>query len=75
MPLSEQLARLATFPPTALPVISLYLNAEPNEHGRDQWQPFVRKALAERVDTFPNAPLNVPASSTIRSCRGATRVA
>lgn len=53
MPLSEHLDRLAAFAPTTLPVVSLYLNTEPNAHGRAQWQPFVRKAFSERLDTFP----------------------
>jgi len=52
MPLTEQLDRLAAFEPTTLPVISLYLNTEPNEHGRAQWQSFVRKAFSERLASF-----------------------
>lgn len=53
MPLDELLDRLAAFTPTELPVISLYLNAEPDQHGRDSFGPFVRKALQARAKTYP----------------------
>jgi peptide subunit release factor 1 (eRF1) len=33
--LEEPLARLAAFEPTTLPVISVYLNTQPDQHGRD----------------------------------------
>jgi peptide chain release factor subunit 1 len=55
--LSSQLDRLATLEPGPFPVISLYLNMQPNERGRDQFDPFLRKELAERVRTFaPHSP-------------------
>jgi peptide chain release factor subunit 1 len=53
MTLTEQLERLAAIEPSPYPVISLYLNAQPNERGRDQHQPFVRKELKARAATYP----------------------
>ena len=47
-PLRDQLDRLAAFEPTDLPVISLYLDTQPNEHGRETWDGFLRKALGDR---------------------------
>ena len=53
MTLTEQLERLAAFEPSPYPVVSLYLNMQPNQHGRDQHQAFVRKELKARAGTFP----------------------
>jgi peptide chain release factor subunit 1 len=53
MTLTEQLERLAAFEPSPYPVISLYLNAQSNARGRDQFQGFVRKELKARSATFP----------------------
>jgi peptide chain release factor subunit 1 len=50
--LSAQLDRLAAFEPGPFPVISLYLNLQPDQNGRDHYQPFLRKELAERLRTF-----------------------
>jgi peptide subunit release factor 1 (eRF1) len=49
LPISEPLDLLAAFEPTALPVVSLYLNTQSDKHGRDNFAPFVRKEL----DSFP----------------------
>jgi peptide subunit release factor 1 (eRF1) len=51
--LATQLDRLASVDVGPFPVVSLYLNLQPNEHGRDQFEPFLRKELAERVQTYP----------------------
>jgi hypothetical protein len=57
MPLSEQLDRLAAFEPAPYPVVSLYLNLQPGQHGRDQHQGFVRKEFKARARTYPaNSP-------------------
>jgi peptide chain release factor subunit 1 len=57
MTLTEQLERLATFEPAPYPVVSLYLNTRPGQHGRDQHQAFVRKELKARSRTYPqNSP-------------------
>jgi peptide chain release factor subunit 1 len=47
-PLREQLDRLTAFEPTDAPVLSLYLDMRPDQHGRSQYAPFLRKVLAER---------------------------
>ena len=54
-PLREQLDRLAGFAPTELPVLSLYLNMAPNEHGKDHYGPFLRKTFPERILTLQGA--------------------
>jgi len=51
-PLRNQLDRLAAFEPASLPVVSLYLDMRPDQHGREQYATWLRKALPERVRTF-----------------------
>jgi peptide chain release factor subunit 1 len=53
MTLNEQLDRLAAFEPSPYPVVSLYLNTQPNERGRDNYQAFVRKELKARTLSYP----------------------
>jgi len=53
MPLSEQIEQLAAFEPTPLPVISLYLNTQPDQHGRANYDSFVRKEFSARAQTYP----------------------
>ena len=53
MSVKEQLARLAAFEPAPYPVVSLYLNTQPGQTGRDQFQTFVRKEFAARSRTYP----------------------
>lgn len=53
MPITEQLDSLARFEPVPYPVVSLYLNTQPNEHGRDQYQAFVRQEFKARSRTYP----------------------
>jgi peptide subunit release factor 1 (eRF1) len=53
MSLSEQLDRLAAFEPAPYPVVSLYLNTQPGQHGRDQHQSFIRKEFKARSRTYP----------------------
>ena len=48
-PLREQLDRLATFDAADDPVISLYLDMRPDQNGRPNYTPFLRKALPERA--------------------------
>jgi peptide chain release factor subunit 1 len=50
--LQEQFDRLVAFPPTTFPVISLYLNAEPDQHGKDDVDRFLRRELPARGRTF-----------------------
>jgi peptide chain release factor subunit 1 len=57
MDLSAQLDKLASFEPAPFPVVSLYLNTQPGQTGRDQFQPFIRKEFAARSRTYaPNSP-------------------
>jgi peptide chain release factor subunit 1 len=49
MLLDALLDRLATFSASTLPVISLYLDGRPDEHGRPTYGVFVRKWLAMRA--------------------------
>lgn len=46
--LHEQLNRLAAFEPTGLPVVSLYLDTQPDQHGRDNYDVFVRREFRDR---------------------------
>src|SRR5215218_9870776 len=43
---------LAAFEPVGLPVLSLYLNAQANEHGRQDFERFLRKEFSERARAF-----------------------
>jgi peptide chain release factor subunit 1 len=51
--LTSQLDRLAAFEPGPFPVISLYLNMQPDEHGRDHFDVFLRNELTDRITTYP----------------------
>jgi peptide chain release factor subunit 1 len=43
--------------PVALPLVSLYLNAQADSRGKDNYQAFVRKQLRGRIDEFvPRSP-------------------
>ena len=57
MPTTDQLTarldRLAAADTGPFPVVSLFLDLRPNERGRDQFEPFLKKDLAERVATYP----------------------
>lgn len=53
MTLNDQLDRLAAFDPAPYPVISLYLDTQPDGRGRDHFQAFVRKELKARSETYP----------------------
>ena len=52
-PLAAELARLADFEPHDLPVVSLYLSLTADQHGRDNYEVFLRKSLSSRVEAFP----------------------
>ena len=51
--LTEQLDRLAQFEPAPYPVVSLYLNTQPGQTGREQYQTFLRTELKARSRTYP----------------------
>ena len=70
--LSAQLDRLAAFEPGPYPVISLYLNLQANDRGRDTVEPFLRKELAERVRTYTaDAPERKSLDQDVRKIEGA----
>jgi peptide chain release factor subunit 1 len=50
--LAEILDRLARREPVSSPVLSLYLNAQPDSRGKDHYAPFVRKELHGRMEQF-----------------------
>jgi peptide chain release factor subunit 1 len=52
-PIDELLDRLASMEPTEFPVLSVYLDAGPNEVGRPAFEAFLRKELKGRVESFP----------------------
>jgi peptide chain release factor subunit 1 len=55
--LTAQLERLAAFEPVPFPVISVYLNTQSGQHGRDQHQGFIRKEFKARSRTYAhNSP-------------------
>jgi len=58
MPLEHLVEKLAAFEPQVdLPVVSLYLNAQADEHGRHNFHTFVRKQFPERAKTYePDTP-------------------
>jgi peptide subunit release factor 1 (eRF1) len=49
----ERLQRLAAWTPAEFPVISLYLNAQANQHGRDEFDRWLDKALSDRTGDMP----------------------
>jgi peptide chain release factor subunit 1 len=51
-PLRDQLDRLAAFEPVDLPVLSLYLDMQPDQNGRPRFDTFLRKTLADRAKTY-----------------------
>jgi peptide chain release factor subunit 1 len=50
--LAQTLDRLARMEPVAPPLVSLYLNAQPDNRGKDKYDAFVRKELRGRIDSF-----------------------
>jgi peptide subunit release factor 1 (eRF1) len=51
--LDEKLRELALFEPTTMPVLSVYLDTQADQHGRDNFEPFLRKELKARGATYP----------------------
>src|SRR5688572_9075963 len=51
--LGEHLDRLAAFEPTTYPFLSLYLNTQADEHGKNNFQAFIRKEFHGRANTYP----------------------
>jgi len=53
MDLQPLIDRLAEFPPGAHPFVSVYLDARPDQTGRDKYHAFVRSELKARAETYP----------------------
>ena len=53
MSIDDRLERLAAFAPTSFPVISLYLNTQPDQRGRADFDSFIRKEIGARGKTYP----------------------
>ena len=51
--LEDKLRKLSLVPPTTMPVLSVYLDARPDQHGRDNFGPFLRKEFKTRGGTWP----------------------
>src|SRR5437016_2190909 len=56
MQLSKLIKKLAAFEPAGFPFISLYLNAETNEHGRETYHVWLKKELREREKAYKDNP-------------------
>ncbi|HMJ07874.1 MAG TPA: Vms1/Ankzf1 family peptidyl-tRNA hydrolase [Pyrinomonadaceae bacterium] len=54
MSLDLKLEKLAAYEPNGFPFISLYLNTQADQHGRDDFDRFVRKEFRNRAKTFAN---------------------
>jgi len=50
--LRPQLEKLAGYEPQGVPVLSIYLNLAADQHGRDNYDVFLRKSFAEHVKGF-----------------------
>lgn len=50
--LEAKLRELSLVPPTTMPVLSVYLDARPDQHGRDNFEPFLRKEFKARGATY-----------------------
>ncbi|HEX4951508.1 MAG TPA: Vms1/Ankzf1 family peptidyl-tRNA hydrolase [Blastocatellia bacterium] len=53
MNLEQLTEQLAAWEPTEFPFVSLYLNTQPNETGRGNYDSFLRKQFEEIAKTFP----------------------
>jgi peptide subunit release factor 1 (eRF1) len=51
--LGNTLRELALFAPTTMPVLSVYLDTRADQHGRNNFSPFLRKELKARAATYP----------------------
>jgi peptide subunit release factor 1 (eRF1) len=50
--LAARLDKLAAFEAGPFPVVSLYLDLRPDQHGRDRFDQFLRKELPDRAGTY-----------------------
>jgi peptide subunit release factor 1 (eRF1) len=52
MALQDVMVRLANFQPGTMPVLSLYLNTQPDQHGRANYDSYLRKELKSNANLF-----------------------
>jgi peptide chain release factor subunit 1 len=57
--LMDQLDELVAFEPNGFPFISLYLDMQPDQHGRDNFESFVRKEFHAEAKSFPSDSLEL----------------
>ena len=57
--LMNQLDELAAFEPAGYPFVSLYLNLQPDQHGRDNFKSFVRKEFKTKAKSLPPESLEL----------------
>jgi peptide subunit release factor 1 (eRF1) len=50
--LGKHLEKLAAYEPQHVPVVSLYLNLAPDQHGRERYDLFLRKSFNEQLQAF-----------------------
>ena len=55
MSLDRKLGKLAEFTSNDFPFISLYLNTQADQHGRDNFDSFVRKEFSSRAKAFADS--------------------
>jgi peptide chain release factor subunit 1 len=53
MKLNDLMQKLSVVEPSGFPFLSIYLNAEPNEQGRDDYGSWLKKELSEHADDYP----------------------
>src|SRR5205085_11043762 len=53
MELQSLIDRLAEFPPDKGPFVTVYIDARPDQVGRDKYRGYVRTELKARVATYP----------------------
>ncbi|HEX8288216.1 MAG TPA: Vms1/Ankzf1 family peptidyl-tRNA hydrolase [Pyrinomonadaceae bacterium] len=52
MKLNKLVEKLAAFEPSGFPVVSLYLDATPNENGRDEYRVWLRQEIADLSENY-----------------------
>jgi peptide chain release factor subunit 1 len=57
--LMDQLDELVAIEPNGLPFISLYLNMQPDQHGRDNFESFLRKEFNAKAKSFASESLEL----------------
>src|ERR1043166_3290055 len=57
--LMNQLDELAAVEPAGYPFVSLYLNLQPDQHGRDNFKSFVRKEFKTKAKSLPPESLEL----------------